>query len=48
MQFFAAHLPKEHVSGEPTVIKTNMLIKSMGPVSELDMVNIHSNSLTLH
>ncbi|XP_073999956.1 gamma-aminobutyric acid receptor subunit alpha-6 [Rhodnius prolixus] len=26
-----------HGKGEPTVIKTNMLIKSMGPVSELDM-----------
>lgn len=25
------------VLGEPTVIRTNMLIRSMGPVSELDM-----------
>lgn len=28
------------VSGIPTVVKTNILIRSMGPVSELDMVNL--------
>lgn len=26
--------------GTPTVVKTNILIRSMGPVSELDMVCI--------
>lgn len=26
-------------SGMPTVVKTNILIRSMGPVSELDMVS---------
>lgn len=26
------------ISGVPTVVKTNILIRSMGPVSELDMV----------
>lgn len=32
-----SHLPT-HGQGVPTVVKTNMLIRSMGPVSELDMV----------
>lgn len=27
-------------SGVPTVVKTNILIRSMGPVSELNMVSI--------
>lgn len=26
------------ISGYPTVVQTNILIRSMGPVSELDMV----------
>ncbi|KAL1116297.1 hypothetical protein AAG570_005792 [Ranatra chinensis] len=32
----SSQLPN-HGKGEPTVIKTNILIRSMGPVSELDM-----------
>lgn len=28
-------------SGVPTVVKTNILIRSMGPISELDMVGIY-------
>lgn len=31
-----SHLPT-HGQGVPTVVKTNMVIRSMGPVSELDM-----------
>lgn len=27
------------ILGVPTVVKTNILIRSMGPISELDMVN---------
>lgn len=33
-------------SGVPTVVKTNILIRSMGPVSELDMVRL--NEMILH
>lgn len=29
--------------GYPTVVQTNILIRSMGPVSELDMVSKHCN-----
>lgn len=28
------------ILGIPTVVKTNILIRSMGPVSELDMVRV--------
>ena len=28
-----------HCAGRPTIVETNMLIRSMGPISELDMVS---------
>lgn len=34
-----------HFPGVPTVVKTNILIRSMGPISELDMVNYNNLSI---
>ncbi|XP_024945827.1 gamma-aminobutyric acid receptor alpha-like isoform X2 [Cephus cinctus] len=36
MNYENSQLPT-HVKGTPTVVKTNILIRSMGPISELDM-----------
>ncbi|KAI4473204.1 hypothetical protein M0802_016258 [Mischocyttarus mexicanus] len=37
MNYENSQLPS-HGKGTPTIVKTNILIRSMGPVSELDMV----------
>lgn len=41
MSFIKNVIVRAYFAGTPTVVKTNILIRSMGPVSELDMVGRH-------
>ncbi len=42
MVFMLKHF---YFSGPPLVVEINMQVRSMGPISEIDMVSFHSGSL---